>query len=159
MMCKICQLTFNCTWLLPLSIVILTIYAYLAFIKLKRDKSRANLKGNYMNLAVIAQASSAGTTTNIIMNLAPIALVFVVFYFLLIRPQQQRLKAHQAMIAAVARGDTVVTSGGIVGKVTKVDETEVAVEIAQNVVIKVIKHTIQEVRGKTVPAPANDVKK
>lgn len=111
-----------------------------------------------MNLAIIAQAS-ASTTTAMIMNIAPIALVFVVFYFLLIRPQQQRLKAHQAMIAAVARGDTVVTSGGIVGKVTKVDETEVAVEIAQNVVIKVIKHTIQEVRGKTVPAPANDVKK
>ena len=111
-----------------------------------------------MNLAILAQASSA-STTNIIMNLAPIALVFVVFYFLLIRPQQQRLKAHQAMIAAVARGDTVVTSGGIVGKVTKVDETEVSVEIAQNVVIKVIKQTLQEVRGKTIPAPANDIKK
>lgn len=111
-----------------------------------------------MNLAVIAQAS-ASTTTAMIMNIAPIALVFVVFYFLLIRPQQQRLKAHQAMIAAVARGDTVVTSGGIVGKVTKVDEAEVAVEIAQNVVIKVVKHTLSEVRGKNAPVPANDIKK
>lgn len=107
--------------------------------------------------AVLLQAAPS-STTNLIMNLLPMLLVLVVFYFLLIRPQQQRLKAHQALIAAVARGDTVVTSGGIIGKVTKVADAEVSVEIATGVIIKVVKHTITEVRGKTMPVPANDAK-
>ena len=79
----------------------------------------------------------------------------LIFYFLLIRPQQQRMKAHQALIANVRRGDIVVTSGGIVGKIVKVLETdEVMVEIAENVRIRVVKSTIADVRSKTEPSEA-----
>ncbi|MGE5259328.1 MAG: preprotein translocase subunit YajC, partial [Actinomycetota bacterium] len=67
---------------------------------------------------------------------------------LMIRPQQKRLKDHQAMVAALRRGDTIVTSGGIIGKVAKVDENELQVEIAEGVKIKVLRSTISEVRGK-----------
>ena len=75
-------------------------------------------------------------------------------YFLMIRPQQKRLKDHQAMIAAIRRGDTVVTSGGILGKVTKVDDQELQVEIADGVRVKVVRGTVSEVRGKGEAQPA-----
>ncbi|MDO9462162.1 MAG: preprotein translocase subunit YajC [Alphaproteobacteria bacterium] len=89
---------------------------------------------------------------------APLVLVFVILYFFLIRPQQKRQKDHQAMIAAVRRGDTVVTSGGIVGKVTKVqDDGEVLVEIAEGVKVRVIVSTLTAVRAKGEPA-ATDTK-
>ena len=79
--------------------------------------------------------------------------IFAIFYFLLIRPQQKKLKEHQAMVEAVRRGDQIVTQGGMVGKVTKVrDDGEVEVEIASGVNVRVIKHTIQTVRSKTEPA-------
>jgi len=82
-------------------------------------------------------------------SLVPLALLFGIFYFLLIRPQQQRMKAHQAMVQAVKRGDTVVTAGGLVGKVAKVkDDGEVMVEIADNVQVRVLKSTLSEVRSK-----------
>ena len=87
--------------------------------------------------------------------MAPLLLIFVLFYFLMIRPQQQRMKAHQATIAAVQRGDTVVTAGGLIGKVTRVEESEVEVEIAQGVRVKVVKGTLSEVRAKNAKA-AND---
>ena len=85
--------------------------------------------------------------------MAPLLLIFVIFYFLLIRPQQRRLKAHQALIASVKKSDTVVTGGGLVGKVTRVDEAEVEVELAPNVRVKALKATLTEVRG---AKPAND---
>ena len=88
----------------------------------------------------------------------PIVGIMVLFYFLMIRPQQQRAKAHQAMVLAVKRGDTVVLNSGVVGKVTKVDEAEVAVEIAQGVNVKVVKSMISDVRTRGEPAPANDSK-
>jgi preprotein translocase subunit YajC len=69
-------------------------------------------------------------------------------YFLMIRPQQKRLREHREMIAAIRRGDTVVTGGGIVGKVTKVDDNELQVEIAEGVRIKVLRGTVSEVRSK-----------
>lgn len=82
-------------------------------------------------------------------SLIPLILLFGIFYFLIIRPQQQRAKAHQAMVAAVKRGDTVVTAGGLVGKVSKVkDDGEVMVEIADNVQVRVLKSTLTEVRSK-----------
>lgn len=87
----------------------------------------------------------------------PIGLV-VLFYFMILRPQQARMKQHQAMIAGVKRGDTVVLSSGIIGKVTKVEDTEVAVDIAPNVNVKVVKSTLSEVRTRGEPAPANDSK-
>jgi len=82
-------------------------------------------------------------------SLIPLILLFGIFYFLIIRPQQQRMKAHQAMVAAVNRGDTVVTAGGLIGKVSKVkDDGEVVVEIADNVQVRVLKSTLTEVRSK-----------
>ena len=80
--------------------------------------------------------------------IVPTVLIIGIMYFLMIRPQQKRLKDHQAMIAAIRRGDTVVTSGGILGKVTKVDDQELQVEIADGVRVKVVRGTVTEVRGK-----------
>ena len=83
----------------------------------------------------------------------PIVLIFVIFYFLLIRPQQTKMKQHRAMVEALRRGDQVVTSGGIVAKVSKVqDDGMVEVEIADGVKVKVVKHTITQVLNKTEPA-------
>jgi preprotein translocase subunit YajC len=84
-----------------------------------------------------------------LLNILPLVLLFGIFYFLIIRPQQQRMKAHQAMVSAVKRGDTVVTAGGLIGKVAKVkDDGEVMVEIADNVQVRVLKSTLTEVRSK-----------
>ncbi len=83
----------------------------------------------------------------------PLILIGVVFYFLLIRPQQKRVKEHKAMIEAVRRGDTVVTAGGIAGKVTKVrDDNMVQVEIAPDVRVDVVKSTLSDIRNKSEPA-------
>ena len=89
------------------------------------------------------------------MSVFPLLLIFVIFYFLLIRPQQRRMKQHQSMIGAVKVRDTVVTSGGLIGKVTKVDETEVEVELAPNVRVRVVKGMLSEVRPHGAK-PAND---
>jgi len=89
------------------------------------------------------------------MSVFPLVLIFIIFYFLLIRPQQRRMKQHQSMIGAVKKNDIAVTGGGIVGKVTKVDETEVELEIAPNVRVRVIKGTLSDVRPHGAK-PAND---
>src|SRR6266481_7490146 len=82
--------------------------------------------------------------------MVPLLLLFGIFYFLLIRPQQQRVKTHQQMVEAVRRGDTVVTAGGLIGKVAKVkDDGELMVEIADNVQVRVLKSTLTEVRAKS----------
>jgi preprotein translocase subunit YajC len=81
----------------------------------------------------------------------PILLVLPIFYFLLIRPQQQRMKQHREMVDNIRRGDTVVTAGGIVGRVAKPpqkEDTEITVEIADNVQIRVVRSTLTEVRAK-----------
>ena len=86
----------------------------------------------------------------------PLILIFVIFYFFLIRPQQKRAKDHKAMLAQLRRGDQVLTQGGILGKVTRVkDEDEVEVEIADGVRVKVVKSTISAVLSKTEPANDN----
>ena len=87
-------------------------------------------------------------------DLIMFALIFAIMYFLLIRPQQKRAKEHQAMLAALRRGDQVVTSGGIIGKATKVkDEVEeVEVEIASGTTVRVLRGTIARVMNKTEPA-------
>lgn len=83
----------------------------------------------------------------------PLILIFVIMYFLLIRPQQKKVKEHQAMIAALRRGDEIVTQGGLIGKITKVkDETEVEVEVSDGVKVRVVRSTIAQVRSKTEPA-------
>jgi len=98
-----------------------------------------------------AQAAGGGAGGAFdIMSLLPLVLIFVVFYFLLIRPQQKKMKTHRAMIEAVKRGDIVTMGGGIVGKVTKVvDDGHVEVEIAEGVRVKVLRATLADVRGKT----------
>ena len=83
----------------------------------------------------------------------PLILIFGIMYFLLIRPQQKKLKDHQAMIEAVRRGDQVITQGGLIGKVSKVKEDgELEVEIADGVKVRVVKTTIAQVLNKTEPA-------
>ncbi|WP_170329253.1 preprotein translocase subunit YajC [Ruegeria arenilitoris] len=84
----------------------------------------------------------------------PLILIFAIMYFLLIRPQQKKMKEHQAMVEAVRRGDQVVTQGGLIGKVSKVKEgdNEIEVEIAENVKVRVVKSTIAQVLNKTEPA-------
>ncbi len=90
-----------------------------------------------------------------IQSIVPLILVFGIMYFLLIRPQQKKVKEHQNMVAALRRGDQVVTQGGIIGKVSKVkDDNEVEVEIASGVVIRVVRATIAQVVNKTEPAKA-----
>jgi len=98
-----------------------------------------------------------GGLTAALVQFLPFILIFVLFYFLLIRPQQKRAKAHQEMIKALKRGDQVVLSNGMVGKVTRVEENEAMVEIAQGVNVSVIKSMIAEVRNRTAVA-ANDRK-
>ncbi len=81
----------------------------------------------------------------------PLILVFGIFYLLVFRPQQKRVKEHQAMIDAVKRGDTIVTTGGMIGKVIRVAEGELRVEVADGVQIRLVKGSISEVRGKGEP--------
>ncbi len=84
--------------------------------------------------------------------------LIAIFYFLLIRPQQKRRREHQAMLEAIKRGDTIITSGGLIGKVTKAGETELTVELADNVQVRVVKTMVADVRGKGQPVAANDSK-
>ncbi len=103
-----------------------------------------------------AYAQGADPAANPLLNLAPLILVFVIFYFLIIRPQNAARKKHMEMISNVRRGDQVVTAGGVVGKVTKVLEgDEIMVEIAKDVTVKVMKATLSNVLTKPEPA-AND---
>jgi preprotein translocase subunit YajC len=104
--------------------------------------------------AQAAASDPAGAFTAFI----PLILIFVVFYFLLIRPQQKKMKEHRAMLDAIRRGDRVVTSGGIVGLVTKVleAERELQVEIAEGVRVRVMRDMIANVLSKTEPVAAND---
>lgn len=104
--------------------------------------------------AVYAQAApSAFDALNSL--IVPTVLIIGIMYFLMIRPQQKRLKEHQAMVAAIRRGDTIVTSGGIIGKVAKVEDQELQVEIAEGVKIKMLRSTVSEVRGKGEGATAS----
>jgi preprotein translocase subunit YajC len=99
-----------------------------------------------------AQTAVPGGAADPFLTFLPLILIFVVFYFLLIRPQQKRIKEHKAMIDAVRRGDKVVTGGGIIGTVVKVnDDNEVTVEIAEAVRVRVLKGTISSVMQKTEP--------
>ena len=101
-------------------------------------------------------AAPAGGPMDGLIQFAPLLLIMVVGYFMLIRPQQKRAKDQRAMLDAVKRGDTVVLS---IGKVSRVEEAEVQVEIATGVNVKVVKSMISDVRTRGEPAPANDAKK
>lgn len=96
----------------------------------------------------MAQAGPAAQSGNPIMSLLPLVVIFVIFYFLLIRPQTKRAKEHRKMVEAMAVGDEVVTSGGVVGRVTKVGEQFVSVEVADGVELKIQKHAVSTVLPK-----------
>ncbi|MEO0385909.1 MAG: preprotein translocase subunit YajC [Pseudomonadota bacterium] len=101
--------------------------------------------------AQAAGGSAAGGLAGFI----PIILIFAIMYFLMIRPQQKKIKQHQAMVAALRRGDQVITQGGLIGKVTKVkDDTELELELAEGVKVRVVRNTIAQVMNKTEPAEA-----
>ena len=92
-----------------------------------------------------------------IMSLLPLALIFVVFYFLILHPQQKKMKQHQQMLSGLRRGDKVVTSGGIIGTISKLtSDREVQVEIAEEVRVRIMRSTITEVLSKTDPVANND---
>ena len=101
-----------------------------------------------------AFAQDAGGAAAAFTSFIPLILIFAIMYFLLIRPQQRKAKQHQAMVAALRRGDQVITQGGLVGRVTRVKEEdgEIEVEIAPNVKVTVIRSTVAAVRSKTEPA-------
>ena len=94
----------------------------------------------------------AGGEGGMLVQLLPFALIFVIMYFLILRPQQKRVKAHQELVKAVRRGDTVITNGGLIGKVTKVvDDEQIEIEIADGVRIRQVRSMITDVRAKGEP--------
>jgi len=102
-----------------------------------------------------AQAAGASPQDTLTTFILPMALIFVVFYFFMIRPQQQKAKQLKAMLEGLRRGDRVVTAGGIVGTVAKVDsDQELTVEIAENVRVKIVRSTITGVLSKPEPVAA-----
>ena len=109
-----------------------------------------------MNQIFLQTLSAAGASPNgavaLLINLAPWLIVFAIFYVLMLRPQQLRVKEHQAAIAAIKKGDEVVTGGGIRGRVTKVSDDEAEVEISQGVRVRVIKSTLSQVLKSSKPA-------
>jgi preprotein translocase subunit YajC len=108
-----------------------------------------------MSMVQLAPSGQSGGTAGILVGILPWLLIFVIFYLLMIRPQQRRVKEHQAAIAAVKKGDDIITGGGIRGRVTKVTDDEAEVEIAAGVKIRVVKSTISHVLTNNTK-PAND---
>ena len=104
--------------------------------------------------AATGGAAPSGTAAFMV-QIFPLILIFIIFYFLLIRPQQQRVKQHQKMVMAVKPRDTAITNGGLIGKVTKVDENEVELEVAPNVRVRVVKSMLSDIRPHGTK-PAND---
>lgn len=107
----------------------------------------------FITSAFAQGAPGFGGEGGILMSLLPFILIFVIMYFLILRPQQKRVKAHQEMVKNVRRGDSVVTSGGLVGKVTKVSDTDdhIEIEIADGVRVRQMRGMISEVRAKGEP--------
>jgi len=107
-----------------------------------------------------AYAQGAEGESSMLVSFLPLILIFVVFYFLLIRPQQKKAKAHKAMLGEIGRGDRIVTGGGIVGTVTKVNsDTEMTVEISPGIKVRVLRDTVSQVvqsKGRPPPPPKQD---
>ena len=105
-----------------------------------------------------AQAAAGGDANSMLMSLLPFALIFVIMYFLILRPQQKKVKDHSELVKNIRRGDTVVTSGGLVGKVTKVvDDDQIEVEIAEDVRVRQMRSMVAEVRAKGEPVKEESV--
>ena len=105
-----------------------------------------------------AAAGGATDMQALLLQFGPLVLLFVLFWFMIIRPQQRRQREHRETIEKVKRGDTIVMSSGMIGKVVRVEDQEVGVEIAQGVTVKVVKAMIADVRARGEPAAANDGK-
>jgi preprotein translocase subunit YajC len=109
--------------------------------------------------AAYAQTAAPGAAGPDLFSLVGLPLILIVlFWFLMIRPQQKRMKQHQQMITNLKRGDQIVMSNGMIGKIVRVEDREVGVEIATGVTVKVVKSMIAEVRVRGEPAAANDAK-
>ena len=102
-----------------------------------------------------AQAAGAPSAGASIASFLPLILIFVIMYFLMIRPQQKRMKEHRALIEALKKGDEVITQGGLIDKVTAVRDNELEVEIAPGVRTRVVRSTITGVVNRTAPVAAN----
>jgi preprotein translocase subunit YajC len=107
-----------------------------------------------------AQAAAPAGGGDIFMSLLPLVMVFAIFYFLLIRPQQTKMKQHRELLENLKKGDQIVTGGGIIGKIVRIEQSDnsLVVEIAQNVQVKVVRGTIADVLNKPLPASGNDNK-
>ena len=104
-----------------------------------------------------AQTATPAAGPDMLMSILPFVLIFVIMYFLIIRPQRMKQKRHQEMIANLRRGDTVVTSGGLIGKVAKVvDEAELQIDLADNVRVRLARSMIAEVRTKGEPVKESE---
>jgi len=125
----------------------------------RRAQSRAPFPGERKMFSSPAYAATSGAApggaASFFVQIFPLILIFIIFYFLLIRPQQRRMKQHQQMVNDVKPRDTAITSGGLIGKVTRVDEAEVEMEIAQGVKVRVVKGMLSDVRPHGANA-AND---
>ena len=108
-----------------------------------------------MSMVQAVPAAGSGGSASFVIGILPWIVIFGIFYMLMIRPQQQRVKQHQAEIAGVKKGDDVITGGGIRGRVTKVSDDEAEVEIAQGVRVRVVKSTITAIVTAKAK-PAND---
>jgi preprotein translocase subunit YajC len=114
------------------------------------------LRGGILAGAIVAGSAAPAYAQaggdNLLISLLPFILIFVIMYFLILRPQQKRAKAHQEMVRNVRRGDTVITSGGMIGKVTKViDDEQIEVEVAEDVRIRQVRSMVADVRAKGEP--------
>jgi preprotein translocase subunit YajC len=106
-----------------------------------------------------AQAAGAGDTNNMLMSLLPFALIFIIMYFLILRPQQKKAKEHNELVKNIRRGDTVITTGGLVGKVTKVvDDDQIEFEISDGVRVRQMRQMISIVRAKGEPVKGESTK-
>lgn len=104
-------------------------------------------------------AAGAGDTNSMLMSLLPFALIFVIMYFLILRPQQKKVKEHAELVKNIRRGDTIITSGGLVGKVTKVvDDDQIEFEVSDGVRVRQMRQMISGVRAKGEPVKDKDVK-
>lgn len=102
-----------------------------------------------------AQAAGAPGGAAAFAQFVPLLLVFVIMYFLILRPQQKKMSQHRAMVAALKKGDQVITQGGLIGKVVGVREDELDVELAQGVRVRVVRSSIAQVVNRTAPVAAN----
>lgn len=106
------------------------------------------------SLSFLAQAASTSGTSSYVSLGVQLALLFAVFYFFIIRPQQKRAKDHKLKLESIKRGDEVVTGGGLLGKVVRVDDETMEIELAKGMTVRALRSTISDVRPKG--APAND---